>query len=81
MKRIKSILLGLAVLVCIFLGLWLTQDNPQLVEVKVLGFEVAPLPLGFWLIIALVSGVAVGMLASMPVIIRKGREAKALKQH
>lgn len=81
MKRIKSILLGLAVLVCIFLGLWLTQDNPQLVNVSVLGFQLAPLPLGFWLLITLVSGILIGMLASMPMIIRKGREAKALKQH
>lgn len=81
MKRIKSILLGLAILICLFLGLWLTQDNPQLVNVKLLGFDIAPLPLGFWLLITLVAGILIGMLASIPMIIRKGREVKALKQH
>jgi uncharacterized integral membrane protein len=81
MKRIRKIGFWLAMFMCVFAGVWLTMDNAQPVTVTLLGFPVPELPLGLWLLIMLVSGVGLGMLASIPLIARKGLENRKLKQN
>lgn len=80
MKRIKNILLALAVMLSIFIGLWLGQDNPDTVNVVLLGFQLPPLPLGVWLLVALVVGIVLGLLASLPLLIRANAENRRLKR-
>ena len=80
MKRLKRIILGLIVILFLFLGLWIAQDNPQTVDVILLGFALKPLSLGMWLLITLAVGVVLGMLASLPVIFRNDAENRRLRQ-
>lgn len=80
MVRIKKILVYGFIILCVFIGLWTAQDNPQLVDIRLLGFPVGPIPLGFCLVIMLVTGMIVGMLASLPIMLRLGAENRRLKQ-
>lgn len=72
MKKLKRALLYAGVVICLFLGLWIAQDNPQEVTITLLGFELGMVPVGLTLVISLATGVILGMLASLPVILRLG---------
>ncbi|MCK9502871.1 MAG: LapA family protein [Porticoccaceae bacterium] len=80
MARIKKILLWLVVLLSFFIGLWVAQDNPQVVDITLLGFSAAPLPLGLWLLVMFTAGIAVGLLASLPLVIKTSAENRRLKK-
>jgi uncharacterized integral membrane protein len=80
MKQLKTIVLVLTILICAFLGLWIAQDNPQPVTLSLLGFPLGQLPLGLWLILALVCGLALGMLASLPLILKVRGENRRLRR-
>ncbi len=80
MKSLKRLLYALILLLCLFMGLWLTQDNPQAVTVTLLGFSLPPLALGLWLVIALVGGVVLGMAASLPRLLRLNRRLRRERQ-
>lgn len=80
MQRIKRLLVYCFVVLCIFVGLWTAQDNPQLVEIRLLGFPVDAMPLGLSLVIMLVAGMIIGLFASLPLIAKLGTENRRLKQ-
>lgn len=80
MKRIKSLLLLVAVLLCLFLGLWFAQDNPDQVTVTLLGFPLPELSLGIWLVVTLFTGILLGLLSSLPLILRAKSENRRLKR-
>jgi len=80
MKRLKNILMTLMIIFFIFIGLWVAQDNPQAVAISLLGFPLGEIPLGFGLVSVLALGVLVGILSSLPVIVRLRAENRRLKQ-
>ena len=80
MRQLKRIFMILVVIFCIFIGLWVAQDNPQAVALSLLGFPLGEIPLGFGLLLALASGVFAGILASLPMIVRLRAENRRLKQ-
>ncbi len=80
MTFLKRAVFALLLLLCLFLGLWITQDNPQSVAVSFLGFAMPELPLGLWLVISLAFGVVIGMLASLPALLRSSRRLRR-EQH
>lgn len=61
----------------VFLGLWIAQDNAGIVTVTLLGFPVEGMSLGLWLLIMLFGGVLLGMLASLPLIIKQSLARKS----
>lgn len=81
MKTIKRWLWVVLLLLCLFVGLWLAQDNAGLVTVVLLGFPLEGLSLGVWLLLALLVGVVLGMAASLPLIARQStRKRRAERQ-
>ena len=81
MKRIKKIMLSLAVLLCVFIGWWTAQDNAQEVTLQLLGFPVPSATLGTCLILALASGVVLGLVASAPALFGMRAEIRRLKRN
>ena len=75
MKKIVQVLL---LLVGLFVGLWIAQDNPDDVAVKLLGFPVGSLSLAVWLVLTFLLGVVVGLLATLPSLWRLRR---GLRRH
>ncbi len=80
MKKAKHLLQFLGILLCLFVGLWVAQDNAQPVEVRLVGFALPPLPLGLWLLIMLSAGVVLGMLASLPAMVRARSDRRRYEQ-
>ena len=76
MRKLKKLLLFAAIVLCLFLGLWTAQDNAQPVDVRLLGFSLPSLSLGLWLLIMLGMGVILGILASLPAIVRSRPERR-----
>jgi uncharacterized integral membrane protein len=80
-KRINRLLSLILVVICLFLGLWIAQDNAQVETVTLLGFAIDNISLGVWLLVMLFSGVLLGMLASLPLIVgRSARMKRAERQ-
>ena len=50
MKTFKTLLLFVAVLLAVFLGLWIVQDNPEQTAITLLGFPLWVMPLGLWIL-------------------------------
>lgn len=76
----KVLLYGLLALLCLFVGLWIAQDNSQQVGVTLLGFSLADLSLGLWLLFAFVAGVIIGLLATLPLVWRLTRSNRKLRR-
>ena len=81
MRRIKNLLLLVLVLLCFFVGLWTAQDNAQPVAVQLLGFAMPTFSLGAWLILVFAAGIALGLIASVPMIARARAESRRLRLH
>jgi len=79
-SRVKKILLWFAIFLSLFIGLWIAQDNPQIVEVTLLGFPISSLPLGLWLLLMFAVGLAIGLVASVPLVARTSAENRRLKR-
>jgi len=80
MNRIKKILLWLIILLSFFIGLWVAQDNPQVVDITLLGFSINPMPLGLWLLLMFATGLAVGLIAGLPLVMKINAENRRLKK-
>jgi uncharacterized integral membrane protein len=80
MNRIKKILLWLIILLSFFVGLWVAQDNPQVVDITLLGFSINPMPLGLWLLLMFATGLAVGLIAGLPLVMKINAENRRLKK-
>lgn len=76
MQSIKWFLVAILLLVVIFIGLWIVQDNIADTDVVLLGFPVATLPLGVWLLGMLFVGAVFGVLCSYPALFRLRRRIK-----
>jgi len=75
----KKLFAGLALLLFVFLGLWTAQDNTQPVAVTLLGFDAGSFALGLWLVLAFLAGVAVALLATLPVAWRLAAARRKLQ--
>ncbi|MFA5495189.1 MAG: LapA family protein [Porticoccaceae bacterium] len=76
----KTLLYGILALFCLFVGLWIAQDNSQQVGVTLLGFSLADLSLGLWLLFAFVTGVIFGLLVTLPLLWRQARDNRKLRR-
>jgi uncharacterized integral membrane protein len=63
MRRLKYLLWLAFVIVGVLVGLWVVQDNPETITLRLLGFVVGELPLGIWVIGIFFIGAAAGLLS------------------
>ncbi|HEY8384958.1 MAG TPA: LapA family protein [Porticoccaceae bacterium] len=75
----KKLLTGLVLLIFIFLGVWTAQDNAQLVDVTLLGFDVGSLSLGLWLVLSFLAGVVIALVATLPLAWRLAAARRKLQ--
>lgn len=68
MKKLKTLLTFIAVLLAVFLGLWIVQDNPQQTAVILLGFPLLALPLGLWILVFFGAGLVLGFCLCYPAV-------------
>jgi len=66
MTKVKRWVGLLLLLICALLGIWIVQDNPQEVPVTLLGFSLQQLPLGIWLLAAVLVGSVLSYIVSLP---------------
>ncbi len=77
LKKLCLLLLGL---VAILLGIGLVLTNPDTITIDFFGRELGPLPRGLWLLAALFAGCLMGVLASLPMLLRLRRRVHVLNQ-
>jgi len=76
MKALKTLLLFIAVLLAVFLGLWIVQDNPEQTAITLLGFPLWIMPLGLWLLAFFGAGLALGFCLCYPAVFFLQRKFK-----
>src|SRR5690606_35087478 len=72
----NKLLYGVLLVLGLFGGLWVAQDNPGQVSVTLLGFPVGAQSLGVWLLLAFFLGVIIGLLATLPLLWRLRRAVR-----
>ena len=63
-KRIKFLFLLAVVLIALFLGFSFSSENSQLIQPVLFSYLLPSLPVGFWLMIALLTGAIIGFILS-----------------
>lgn len=76
MKRLKRVLSVIFVLFWVLLGLWLVQDNPDTITLRLAGFGIGDLPAGIWVIGFFSFGVVIGLFASGLTVLRLKRAVR-----
>ncbi len=80
MIKVKRWLGLLLVLICVLIGIWVVQDNPLEVPVKLLGFPLQELPLGIWLLAAFLAGSALCYVAGFPNTLKNRSQVRRLQR-
>ena len=76
MRKIKLIIVVLAILVAVSIGAWVVQDNPLETDIVLFGFSTAELPVGLWALVFFLTGMIVGVAMSYPRIFGLKRQSK-----
>ncbi|MBV1930169.1 MAG: LapA family protein [Porticoccaceae bacterium] len=77
MKKIKLIGLVIAALIAVFIGIWVVQDNALEIGIVLLGFPLLELPIGLWVLVFFLTGVAAGVCLCYPTIFALQRRSRA----
>ena len=72
----KRIVMVVPIVIAIFIGVWVVQDNPVETDIMLLGFPVGKLPLGLWMLVFFLGGLIAGLCLSYPTIFGLKRQAK-----
>ncbi len=80
MTKVKRWIGLLLLLICVLIGIWIVQDNPQEVPVTLLGFHLLQLPLGIWLLAAFLAGSVLSYLVSLPGSLGQRAQARRLQR-
>ncbi|RLA43220.1 MAG: hypothetical protein DRR06_12635 [Gammaproteobacteria bacterium] len=76
MRKIKLIIIVLAILVAVSIGAWVVQDNPLETNIVLFGFSTAELPVGLWVLVFFLSGMIIGVALSYPRVFSLKRQSK-----
>ena len=80
MSFLKKILFFLLTIICLILGAWIVLDNAEPVAVVLLGFPISSVPVGIWLLAALLAGCLLGLLASWATVYRQKAHNRYLQK-
>ena len=80
MTKVKRWIGLLLLLICVLIGIWVVQDNPQEVPVTLLGFSLRQLPLGIWLLAAVLVGSVLSYIVSLLGSLRQRAQARRLQR-
>ncbi len=78
MNKVKKTGWIVVVVVAVLIGCWVVLENPEIIAVKLFGFEVMSMPAGLWLLISFAFGCLVGVLATTPKLAKTKHRAKKL---
>ncbi len=78
MKNIKLIVTLVVVLAAVFIGAWVVQDNALKTGLVLLGFQLAELPVGLWVLVFFFCGVVVGVALCYPANFALKRQSRQL---
>ncbi len=81
MARLKFAGWLLVAAACVLLGIWVVQDNPDAVSLRLLGFPLGDLPLGLWLLGAFFVGAGAGFLSGSVALLRLQRRVRLYRRH
>ncbi|TNE78859.1 MAG: LapA family protein [Gammaproteobacteria bacterium] len=73
MALLKKIWVLLLCVLAILFGLAIVLANPQPLSLELLGYPLGPMPSGLWLLLALTCGCLLGVLVSLPALLRLKR--------
>ncbi len=80
MALLKKLWLLLVGLLAILLGLAVVLANPEPLSLELFGYPLGPMPSGLWLLLAVSSGCLLGILVSLPALLRMKRRAYLLNK-
>lgn len=76
----KKIVYWFLILISLFVGLWIAQDNPDRVVITLLGFPLGNMSAGLWLLLAFAAGILIGLCATLPLLWRLTAANRALRR-
>ena len=76
----KKFFYSLLILISLFIGLWIAQDNPDTELVTLFGFPLGGISIGLWLLLAFAVGILAGLAATLPLIWRLTAANRALRR-
>ena len=80
MALLKKLWLLLVGLLAILLGLAVVLANPEPLSLELFGYPLGSMPSGLWLLLAVSSGCLLGILVSLPALLRMKRRAYLLNK-
>lgn len=80
MALLKKLLMLIVGLIAIVAGISVVISNPEHATVKMLGFSIAELPTGLWLIAAFSLGCLIGVLVGIPTLIKLKAQLRTAKR-
>ena len=80
MALLKKLWLLLVGLLAILLGLAVVLANPEPLTLELLGYPLGPIPSGLWLLLAISCGCLLGILVSLPALLRLKRRVYLLNK-
>lgn len=80
LKKLRSWLLGLFVFSSMLVGFWVYTENPQELQLMLFGFSMGVRSLGFWIILAFISGIALGLFCNVILTSWMGFQIRKLKK-
>lgn len=80
MALLKRLWLLLLAVLAILLGLAVVLANPEPLSMELFGYPLGPMPSGLWVLLAVSLGCLLGLLASLPALLRLKRRAYLLNK-
>lgn len=80
MALLKKLWILLVCVLAILFGLSIVLANPEPVSMVLLGYSLGPMPYGLWLLLAVSIGCLLGIVVSLPALLRVKRRAYLLNK-
>lgn len=80
MALLKKLWILLVCVLAILLGLSIVLANPEPISIVLLGYSLGPMPSGLWLLLAVSVGCLLGIIVSLPALLRVKRRAYRLNK-
>lgn len=80
MALLKKLWILLVCVLAILFGLSIVLANPEPLSMELLGYSLGPMPSGLWLLLAVSIGCLLGVVVSLPALLRVKRRAYLLNK-
>lgn len=80
MALLKRLWLLFVAVLAILIGLAIVLANPEPLSLTLFGYPLGPMPSGLWLLLSISAGCLLGMLVSLPALLRLKRRVYLLNR-